>query len=85
MEQVKYLEPLTNDRIALCIDEAMRKNNLLACSVSDAQFNHVMRDDSQSIFGSLMMGTDFEVISKDQWCLLVRHFGERKRIVAATL
>lgn len=23
------------------------------------------------------MGTDFEVLSKDQWCLLVRYFSER--------
>ena len=23
------------------------------------------------------MGTDFEVISKDQWCLLVKYFSER--------
>ena len=25
----------------------------------------------------MMMGSDFEVISKDQWCLLVKYFSRR--------
>ena len=69
MEQAKYLEPLVNDRIALSVKEAIEQKGILACSAGDAQYNHVMRD-------GLQMGNDFEVISKDQWCLLVKHFSE---------
>ena len=69
MEQVKCLEPLSNSRIALSVDQAVSQKTLLACSLGDLQFNHVMRD-------GLQMGVDFEVISKDQWCLLAKYFGE---------
>ena len=86
MERVKRLPPLANDRIALSVDEAIRKLNLLACSCDGgAQFNHVMRggDSNADADGgeSLMMGTDFEVVSKDQWFLLVKYFSEHRRIV----
>ena len=86
MERVKRLPPLANDRIALSVDEAIRKLNLLACSCDGgAQFNHVMRggDSNAGADGgeSLMMGTDFEVLSKDQWFLLVKYFSEHRRIV----
>ena len=80
MERVKRLEPLSNARIALSVEEAISKWNLLACSAGDAQFNHMMRNnDCEQEGGSLMMGRDFEVISKDQWCLLVKYFSEHRR------
>lgn len=63
MEQVKHLPPLHNARIVLSVEEAVHSNNLLAClTLGDAQFNHVMRSSATS---SLMMGTDFEVVSRD--------------------
>ena len=44
--------------------------NIFACRQGEAQFNHVMRQ-------GMMMGSDFEVISRDQWCLLVKYFSRR--------
>jgi len=44
MEQVKYLEPLSNKRIAFSIDEAIEHKGMLRCTAGDPQFNHVMRD-----------------------------------------
>jgi len=70
MEQVKHLEPLSNRRVALSLEEAIYTKGLLRCGSGDVQFNHVMRD-------GLQMGTDFEVLSKDQWCLLAKYFSER--------
>jgi len=64
MDQVKYLEPLSNNRIALSVDQAMRSLNLLTYSAGDAQFNHVMRENGNSQ-ASPMLGTDFEVITRD--------------------
>ena len=40
----------------------------MPCFQGDPQYNHVMRK-------GLRMGTDFEVVSKDQWCLLKKYFG----------
>ena len=70
MEQVKLLEPLSNRRIAIPVEEAIRTQGLLTCKQSDAQFNCLMHE-------GLRMGIDFEVISKDQWCLLTKYFSER--------
>ena len=70
MEQVKTLEPLSNTRIVLTLDEAIKTRQMLPCQQGDCQFNQVMRE-------NLHMGVDFEVISRDQWCLLVKHFSER--------
>ena len=72
MEQVKDLAPLTNLRIAMSVDEAVSSRGLLRCSSEEAHFNHVMRDGVQ-------IGGDFEVLSRDQWCLLGKFFGERSR------
>lgn len=58
MEQVKYLEPLSNTRIVLTLDEAVKTRQMLSCQQGDGQFNQVMRD-------NLHMGVDFEVISRD--------------------
>lgn len=69
MEQVKSLEPLTNSRLVLSLDEAVKTHRLLVCQQGDSQFNQVMRS-------NLHMGVDFEVISKDQWCLLSNYFCE---------
>ena len=71
MEQVKLLEPLSNRRIAIPVEEAIRTRGLLTCNQSDAQFNCLMHE-------GLRMGVDFEVISKDQWCLLMKYFSERQ-------
>ena len=58
MEQVKYLEPLSNTRIVMTLDEAVKTRQMLSCQQGDGQFNQVMRD-------NLHMGVDFEVISRD--------------------
>ena len=70
MERVKYLEPLSNTRIALTLEEAVKTRCMLPCNQGDSQFNQMMRE-------NLQMGVDFEVISKDQWCLLVKFFSEQ--------
>ena len=70
MDQVKSLEPLSNTRIVLSVDEAVRTRRMLPCGQGDPQFNLVMRE-------NLAMGVDFEVISKDQWFLLTKYFSEQ--------
>ena len=67
----RQLEPLTNDRIVMSAKQAASHANLLLCHGGDCQFNHVMKD-------GLFMGEDFEVLSKGQWKLLVRYFGEKR-------
>ena len=69
MDQVKSLEPLSNTRLVLSVDEAIRTRKMLPCGQGDPQFNLVMRE-------NLAMGVDFEVISKDQWFLLTKYFSE---------
>ena len=70
VEQAKLLEPLSNARIALRPHEAVTHYNLIGYSGTDPQFNQMMRE-------GLLMVKDFEVISRDQWKLLVRYFSER--------